>query len=64
MIRQLHRWASALFTLIVAGIFAMLGLGSPPADWVYYLPLAPLAVLMPTGAWLFLRPYLHRRPAR
>ena len=45
-IRQLHRWLSILFTAVVAGIFLTLGLGREPAQWVYYLPLAPLALLL------------------
>src|SRR3546814_11837190 len=45
-IRQVHRWLSILFTLIVAAIFLTLGLGRAPAEWVYFLPLAPLALML------------------
>ena len=41
-IRQTHRWVSIAFVLVVAGIFATLGLGQQPAQWVYLLPLLPL----------------------
>lgn len=60
--RQVHRWASLVFSLIVAGIFATLAIGAPP-EWADYLPLAPLAVMVPTGLWLFAVPYLGRRRA-
>ncbi|SKB72391.1 hypothetical protein SAMN06295937_101528 [Sphingopyxis flava] len=61
-VRQLHRWLSILFTAVVAGIFLALGLGREPAPWIYYLPLAPLALMMLTGLWMFFRPYAARSP--
>lgn len=60
-IRQCHRWVSILFTAIVAAIFATLGLGNEPAQWVYFLPLAPLFLLTVTGLYLFALPYIVRR---
>ncbi len=60
-IRQTHRWLSIIFTLIVAGIFVALGMGSEPAEWVYFLPLAPLFLLMFSGLYMFALPYLVRR---
>lgn len=64
-IRQLHRWVSIAFTLVVAGLFAALGLGQEPAEWIYFLPLLPLAVMVPTGLYLFALPYVSRKaPAR
>jgi hypothetical protein len=65
-IRQIHRWLSIVFTLVVAGIFAALGFGIEPAEWVYFLPLAPLALLLPSGHYMFLLPYVAswRRGAR
>lgn len=59
-IRVFHRWTSIVFTLIVLAIFAMLGLGQQPAQWIYYLPLAPLFLLMLTGLYMFALPYLKR----
>lgn len=59
-IRQLHRWLSIIFTAIVIGIFAALGMGQQPVQWVYYLPLAPLGLLMLTGLYLFVLPYVRR----
>jgi len=58
--RQLHRWISMLFVAIVAGIFAMLGMGKQPAQWIYYLPLLPLALLALTGLYLFALPYVRK----
>lgn len=57
LIRQSHRWLSIVFTLIVLGIFGALGLGQEPAEWVYFLPLAPLALMLVTGLYLFALPY-------
>lgn len=64
VVRQAHRWISIAFTLIVTAIFALLGLGSAPAQWVYFLPLLPLALLMASGLYLFVRPYIASRLAR
>lgn len=58
-IRQAHRWLSMAFALIVAGIFAAVGLGEP-AEWVYFLPLPFLALLLLTGLYLFVLPYAAR----
>jgi ABC-type polysaccharide/polyol phosphate export permease len=60
-IRQVHRWLSIIFTLVVLMIFILLGAGREPAQWVYYLPLLPLALLMLTGLYLFVLPYAARR---
>ena len=58
-IRQIHRWLSVIFTAIVVGIFAALGFGKEPAQWIYFLPLFPLALLMLSGLYLFVLPYAH-----
>ena len=60
-IRQFHRWMSALFTVVVLTIFILLGTGNEPAQWVYFLPLFPLALLMLTGLYMFVLPYAARR---
>jgi len=59
-IRQTHRWVSIAFVAVVIAIFATLGLGKQPAQWVYYLPLAPLAFLALTGLYLFVLPYVAK----
>lgn len=56
-IRQLHRWLSIIFTVVVLGIFIALGVGKEPAQWVYFLPLLPLFLLMLTGLYMFVLPY-------
>lgn len=61
-IRQFHRWTSIVFTAIVIAIFAMLGADQQPVEWVYYLPLPPLFLLMLTGLYMFFRPYWRKRP--
>ena len=63
-IRQVHRWLSIIFTAVVAGIFIMLGMGREPAQWVYFLPLFPLALMTLTGLYMFFLPYAARRRAR
>ena len=60
-IRQFHRWVSILFTAIVIAIFVMLGAGQQPAEWVYYLPLPPLFLLMFSGLYMFVLPYVARQ---
>lgn len=59
-VRQLHRWLSVIFTAIVIAIFVSLGLGKQPPQWVYFLPLLPLALLMLSGLYLFALPYVTR----
>lgn len=64
-VRQSHRWLSIIFTAIVAAIFIAQGTGVAPAEWVYLLPLAPLALLAVTGLYMFALPYAAgRRGAR
>jgi ABC-type polysaccharide/polyol phosphate export permease len=55
--RQIHRWLSIIFGIVVAGIFTALGTGKKPVDWVYYLPLLPVALLVLTGLYVFALPY-------
>ncbi len=65
LLRQIHRWTSIIFAMIVALIFSVMGMGQEPAAWVYFLPLPPLAVLMLTGLFMFFLPYASdRRRAR
>ena len=59
-IRQLHRWVSILFVLAVAANFVAMAFGPPP-PWITYSPLLPLALLVPSGLYLFVLPYRGRR---
>ena len=59
-VRQIHRWLSIAFTVTVIANFVVMARGKPPA-WVTYAPLAPLAVLLFTGLYLFVLPYAAKR---
>ena len=59
-VRQAYRWVSIAFTIVSAAIFIALGLGRQPAQWVYFLPLFPLAVLVVSGLYMFFLPYAAR----
>jgi hypothetical protein len=61
-IRQIHRWVSVIFTLVVIMNFVALGMQSE-AQWVGFLAIPPLLVLLLTGAYLFLLPYLGKSKA-
>jgi ABC-type polysaccharide/polyol phosphate export permease len=60
LIRQTHRWVSIAFVVVVVAIFVTLGLGKQPAQWVYYIPLLPLAFLALTGLYMFFLPYVAK----
>lgn len=57
--RQIHRWLSIIFTATVIANFVAMGLGTP-SPWVVYSPLPPLFLLMFTGLYMFVRPYVAR----
>ena len=60
VIRQTHRWLSIAFTATVIANFVQLGLGQgkqQSPNWITYSPLAPLALLLFSGLYLFLLPY-------
>ena len=59
LIRQTHRWLSVAFTAIVASLFLAFAQGVD-TEWVYYLPLPPLALMTLSGLYLFALPYLRR----
>jgi hypothetical protein len=60
-VRQIHRWLSIAFTLTVIANFVALAVGQgQPAAWVTYSPLLPLALLLFTGLYLFLLPYVTK----
>jgi len=58
-IRQIHRWLSVAFTAAVLGTFIALA-QKEPVVWVSYVPLAPLALLLITGLYLFGLPYVTK----
>ncbi|WP_180902452.1 hypothetical protein [Martelella soudanensis] len=60
-IRQFHRWSSIIFIGTV--IVAMVAASRPePAEWVFYLPLLPLILMLLTGLYLFALPYMRETP--
>ena len=62
LIRQTHRWVSIAFTLtVIANIVVMsASQGQQPPMWVVYSPLPPLFLLMFTGLYMFVLPYVIR----
>jgi heme A synthase len=55
-IRQTHRWLSIAFTVAVIVNIVAVARGDY-ANWVGLLAVAPLALLLPTGLYLFVLPY-------
>jgi hypothetical protein len=65
-VRQFHRWVSIVFTVTVIANFialAMTGGGMPP-PWITYAPLLPLFLLLFSGLYLFVLPYVTRSRGR
>ena len=64
-IRQSHRWLSIVFTVTVILNFVARGMrhGEPPAA-VTYSPLLPLFLLLFSGLYLFVLPYVARTARR
>ncbi|MBZ9854075.1 hypothetical protein LB566_09700 [Mesorhizobium sp. CA13] len=58
-IRQIHRWLSIIFTATVAANFITMAFGQPPA-WVVYSPLLPLFLLLFSGLYMFVLPYVAK----
>ena len=59
LIRQTHRWVSMAFTVSVIVTFIALA-QEKPVVWVSYVPLFPLALLLFSGLYLFVQPYVSR----
>lgn len=62
-IRQLHRWLSIAFTLMVLANFAVMGRGDI-APWVGGLTLVPLFLLLASGLYMCVLHYLPRAGRR
>lgn len=58
-VRVVHRWVSIVFTGAVIANFVAMGMRSQ-AEWVGYLAIPPLLLLLGTGLYLFMLPYLAR----
>jgi hypothetical protein len=57
LVRQIHRWLAIAFTVTVIATFVALA-QKEPVVWVSYVPLLPLALLLLTGLYLFVLPYV------
>ena len=62
-VRQCHRWLSIVFTLTVIANFAVRGFGASPL-WLTYAPLPPLFLLLFSGLYMFVLPYVRRAERR
>lgn len=59
-VRQIHRWVSILFTLgVLANIVA--SIQDSYTMWVGLMALVPLIVLLFTGLYMFVLPYVAKR---
>ena len=59
LIRTAHRWLGmSLIVLTVANVIAI-GTGNA-MDWLTYLPLLPLFLLMFSGLYMFVLPYFAK----
>jgi hypothetical protein len=58
-LRQFHRWLSIAFTVTVIINFIAVARGTH-ADWIGFLALPPLFLLLFTGLYLFMLPYATR----
>ena len=63
LIRQVHRWLSIAFTLaVIANIIAMAQ--GKQIVWVGLLALAPLILLLISGLYMFMLPYMTKLRAQ
>ena len=58
-LRQIHRWLSIAFTAAVIINFIALAMGKH-ADWIGFLALPPLFLLLFSGLYLFMLPYVAK----
>ncbi|TCS14412.1 hypothetical protein [Caulobacter sp. BK020] len=63
LIRQIHRWLSILFTAGVVGYMIVMTQGQPPY-WVGLFALVPLILLLVSGLYMFVLPYVAKGRAR
>ena len=62
--RRIHRWTAVVLVASVVLVSVVLATQPEPAAWIYLSPLLPLAVLVLTGAVLFVQPYRTRVQVR
>lgn len=59
LIRQTHRWTCIAFVAAVITYMAAMTGGQPPA-WLGIFPAGTLILLLATGLYMFVLPYLTR----
>ncbi|MET1007115.1 MAG: hypothetical protein ABWX96_16320 [Propionibacteriaceae bacterium] len=59
VVRQGHRWTAIAFTLSLVVVVVALQV-EDAALWLYYLPLVPLVLMLPTGLFMLIQPYASR----
>ena len=59
LIRQTHRWLSIVFTAGVVGYMIVMTKGQPPA-WGGLFALVPLILLLVSGLYMFVLPYVTK----
>ncbi len=61
-IRKFHRWVAIAFTLgvILNTVVIAMAQGQQPEFWVYLFALIPLFLLLFSGLYLFVLPYLAK----
>lgn len=57
--RWFHRWVSIIFIATVLAATVAAATGQDTQSPIFYLPLAPLFVLMASGLYLFVLPYVR-----
>lgn len=62
-LRQFHRWTSIVFTVAVVINLAAAAM-KQQATWIGLLALFPLVLLMITGLYMFVRPYMNASGTR
>lgn len=58
-VRQIHRWLSIAFTVAVV-VTSVALTREQPAVWASYVPLLPLGLLLLSGLYLFVLPYVSQ----
>jgi hypothetical protein len=59
-IRQIHRWLAIAFTIGVIANFAVIG-QEPYPLWAGIMTLLPLSLLLISGLYMFVLPYVAKR---
>jgi len=61
VLRTTHRWLGMVLIVLTIINFIAFGMGHA-IPWLYYLPLLPLFLLMFSGLYMFVLPYITKHP--